>query len=187
MPQTGSESGRVSSRREVARRLGLTHHALQRAERAGRIAREPDGSWDIEKVRRQLAASSLPGTKTARLAEADIKAEVDADEPGADADALLANAQSFHDVRTAHELLKAQERKLKIEERKRRLVDKAKVVQMVQALAKQERDAILAWPSRVAAEMAIELGVDPHRLQTLLQKSLREYLAQRHEVRLDLG
>jgi hypothetical protein len=45
----------VTSTREAARRLGLSDTALRKAERAGRIAREPDGSWDVECVRRALA------------------------------------------------------------------------------------------------------------------------------------
>ncbi|WP_137179191.1 hypothetical protein [Roseomonas sp. AR75] len=43
------------SMREIARQVGISHTALQKAERNGRIAREPDGSWDIEKVRAGLA------------------------------------------------------------------------------------------------------------------------------------
>ena len=45
----------VTSAREVARRLGLSHTAIQNAERAGRIAREDDGTWDVENVQRGLS------------------------------------------------------------------------------------------------------------------------------------
>jgi hypothetical protein len=50
----------VVSQREVARRLGISHTALQKAQRSGRIAPEPDGSWDIEKVCAQLARTVDP-------------------------------------------------------------------------------------------------------------------------------
>jgi cytochrome c556 len=53
----------VTSAREVARRLGLSHTAIQNAERAGRIAREPNGAWDIEKVRAGLATKSAPAPR----------------------------------------------------------------------------------------------------------------------------
>jgi hypothetical protein len=53
----------VTSAREVARRLGISHTAIQKAERAGRIAREPNGVWDIEKVRAGLATKSTPAPR----------------------------------------------------------------------------------------------------------------------------
>ncbi|TCZ63964.1 hypothetical protein [Roseicella aquatilis] len=53
----------VTSAREVARRLGISHTAMQKAERAGRIAREPSGAWDIDKVRAGLATKSTPAPR----------------------------------------------------------------------------------------------------------------------------
>ena len=44
----------TASTREAARRLGVSDTAIHKAERAGRIAREPDGQWDIDKTRRRL-------------------------------------------------------------------------------------------------------------------------------------
>jgi len=44
--------------------------------------------------------------------------------------------------------------------------------------------AILAWPARIAAELAVELGVDAHRLQTLMDARLRQHLAERNDVRV---
>jgi hypothetical protein len=68
-PNRASAMGtRVASQREVARRLGISHTALQKAQRAGRIAPEPDGSWDIEKVRAQLARTADPARKTGGMA-----------------------------------------------------------------------------------------------------------------------
>lgn len=189
--------GRVASQREVARRLGISHTALQKAQRAGRIAPEADGSWDIDTVRARLADSSDPTRKTATLppaapptmpmaprpaAPTSISAPHPAPEP------LPRAAQNtFHDARTANEVLKAQERRLRLDERKGKLVDKARALLLVHRLAKEERDAILAWPARVAAEMAAELGVDVHRLQTMMDSRLREHLAARHDVRVQVS
>jgi hypothetical protein len=55
-----AQPGRAASERELARRLGISHTALQKAQRSGRIAPEPDGSWDIEKVRAQPARTADP-------------------------------------------------------------------------------------------------------------------------------
>ncbi|MEO3475510.1 elements of external origin [Roseomonas sp. CAU 1739] len=185
--------GRVASQREVARRLGISHTALQKAQRAGRIAPEADGAWDVEKVRAGLADSSDPVRKTATLAPAPpATPRPPAPSPVATvapaADPLPRAAQNtFHDARTANEVLKAQERRLRLDERKGKLVDKARALLLVHRLAKEERDAILAWPARIAAEMAAELGVDVHRLQTMMDTRLRQHLAARHDVRVSVG
>lgn len=188
-----AQPGRVASQREVARRLGISHTALQKAQRAGRIAPEADGAWDVEKVRAGLADSSDPVRKTATLAPAPsaaprptAPAPIAAVPPAADP--LPRAAQNtFHDARTANEVLKAQERRLRLDERKGKLVDKARALLLVHRLAKEERDAILAWPARVAAEMAAELGVDVHQLQTMMDTRLRQHLAARHDVRVSVG
>jgi hypothetical protein len=187
-----AQPGRVASQREVARRLGVSHTALQKAQRAGRIAPEADGAWDVEKVRARLAESSDPTRKTASfVAPLSPRPAVQpplAQPAAAAPDPLPRIAGStFHDARTANEVLKAQERRLRLDERKGKLVDKARALLLVHRLAKEERDAILAWPARVAAEMAAELGVDAHRLQTMLDTRLRQHLAARHDVRVSVG
>ena len=42
---------RTSSNRGLARQLGVSETAVRRAEKAGRIRREQDGSWDPVKVK----------------------------------------------------------------------------------------------------------------------------------------
>jgi hypothetical protein len=180
---------RVASQREVARRLGISHTALQKAQRSGRIAPEPDGGWDVEKVRAQLARTADPARKTGGMATPTPPSPRPAAKPlpiGAPAPALdpPPSGSSYHTARTANEVLKAQERKLRLEERKGQLVDKARALLLVHRLAKEERDAILGWPARVAAEMAAELGVDAHRLQMMLDARLRTLLAERNDVRI---
>jgi hypothetical protein len=61
-------------------------------------------------------------------------------------------------------VLKAQERRLRLQQMKGELVDRAKAVAQVFRLARDERDAWVNWPARVAAVIAAELGVDPHQL-----------------------
>jgi hypothetical protein len=194
----------VTSQREVARRLGISHTALQKAARAGRIAPEAEGGWDIEKVRSRLASSADPARHAApppTLPPTAAAPPVSALRPVPEAaeavavDTLRAHGlpaprtggTTFHDARTANEILKAQERRLRLDERKGRLVDKARSLMLVHRLAKEERDAILAWPARIAAEMAAELGVDAHRLQTMMDTRLRAHLAERNDVRVSVG
>jgi hypothetical protein len=178
----------------VARRLGVSHTALQKAQRAGRIAQEPGGGWDVEKVRARLAASSDPARKTATIVapvaaqpsppSAPPRPAVVAPPMPEPLPTPSAGGSSFHNARTANEMLKAQERKLRLDERRGQLVEKARALMLVHRLAKEERDAILAWPARIAAELAAELGVDAHRLQTLMDARLRQHLAERNDVRV---
>jgi hypothetical protein len=57
---------------------------------------------------------------------------------------------------------------------------------MVFDLARQERDAWIGWPARVAANMAAELGVDAHMMEQVLDRYLREHLAELGEVKVEL-
>lgn len=59
---TAAATALVSSQREAERRLGLSHTALQKAQRAGRIAPEPGGGWDLETVR-AARREQRPGTR----------------------------------------------------------------------------------------------------------------------------
>ena len=66
------------------------------------------------------------------------------------------------------------------------LVDRAKATAMVFDLARRERDAWLNWPPRVAANMAAELDVDAHLMEQVLDRFLREHLAELAEIKIEL-
>jgi hypothetical protein len=66
------------------------------------------------------------------------------------------------------------------------LVDRARAVAQVFRLARDERDAWVNWPARVAAMIAAELEVDPHQVQTVLERHVRDHLAEFAEVRPNL-
>ena len=66
------------------------------------------------------------------------------------------------------------------------LVDRAKAVAQVFRLAREERDAWVNWPTRVAAMIAAELGVEAHQLHTVLERHVRDHLAELAEVRPNL-
>ena len=80
----------TSSTREAARRLGVSDTTMHKAERTGRITREPDGRWDITKTRARLLDTADPqrsplsggtaaeGTPFARLKVAQLALKVEA-------------------------------------------------------------------------------------------------------------
>jgi hypothetical protein len=191
----------TTSNRELARRLGVSETAVRRAERAGRIRREPDGSWDLAKVTAAWAGNTdhaqqrpalvgRPAVKRRSLKpvpEAALGAVRDTlREHGEPIAAGPGQAMTFMQARTANEVLKAQERRLRLQQMKGELVDRAKAVAQVFRLARDERDAWANWPARVAAMIAAELEVDAHKLHTVLERQVREHLNELAEVRPSL-
>jgi hypothetical protein len=159
---------RTKSNRELARHLGVSEMAVRRAEKAGRIRREADGGWDMARVKAAWAgntdvAQQRPKHRALRpVPEAAVGAVRDTlREHG---EPIAAGGMTFMQARTANEVLKAQERRLRLQRMKGELVDRARAVAQVFKLARDERDAWVNWPARVAAMMAAELEVDPHQV-----------------------
>jgi hypothetical protein len=191
---------RVTSNRELARQLGVSETAVRRGEKAGRIGREADGAWDLARVRAAWAVNTDPaqqrgessagdGSKAARRAVKPVpEAAVGAvrETLREHGEPIAAGAMTFMQARTANEVLKAQERRVRLQRMKGELVDRAKAVAQVFRLARDERDAWVNWPARVAAMMAAELEFDPHKLHTVLERHVRSHLAELAEVRPNL-
>jgi hypothetical protein len=189
---------RTISNRELARRLGVSETAVRRAEKAGRIRREPDGSWDAAKVKAAWSdntdqAQQRPARSGGRTGKHRPLKPVPEAALGAVRETLrehgepiAAGGMTFMQARTANEVLKAQERRVRLQRMKGELVDRAKAVAQVFKLARDERDAWVNWPARVASLMAAELEVDPHRMHTVLERHIRDHLGELAEVRPSL-
>ena len=184
-----------TSNRELARHLGISETAVRRAEKAGRIRREADGSWDPARAKAAWASSTDQAQqRPARSGKPrdDRRALKPVPEAAVGAvrdtlrehgEPIAAGAMTFMQARTANEVLKAQERRLRLQQMKGELVDRAKAVAQVFRLARDERDAWVNWPARVAAMIAAELEVDPHQLHTVLERHVRDHLGELAEVR----
>ena len=112
---------RTSSNRELARQIGVSETAVRRAEKAGRIDREPDGAWDLARVKATWARNTdraqqrwqhgamkpVPEAALGAVRETlrehgePIAAGAPGSSPG--------QAMTFMQARTANEVLKAQE------------------------------------------------------------------------------
>jgi len=188
----------MTSNRELARELGVSETAVRRAEKAGRIGREADGSWDLAKVKAAWAgntdqAQQRPARSRGSTGRRRTMKPVPEAALGAVRDTLRehgepapAGGMTFMQARTANEVLKAQERRLRLQQMKGELVDRAKAVAQVFRLARDERDAWVNWPARVAAMLAAELEVDTHKLHTVLERHVRDHLAELAEIRPNL-
>jgi len=96
-------------------------------------------------------------------------------------------SSSFARARADKEASLAQLRRIEVAVKDGRLVDAATVHRKVFELARGERDALLNWPSRVVALIAAEIGADQVKLAVVLEKHVREYLAERAEPHLRLA
>ena len=182
------------SEREYAAHAGISRGAVQKARASGRLVLHSDGSIDAaasDARRRQATDPSMqrgrhnpslrPVPDTAVGAVAETLREQGLPAPQA------AGGMTYLQARTANEVLKAQERKMRLQKLRGELVDRARAVAMVFRLARQERDAWAGWPARVAAMMAAELGLDPHAMQTVLETYIRQHLDELADVRPELG
>lgn len=182
------------SERQYATHAGISRGAVQKAKAAGRLAMFADGGIDAaaSDVRRAVA------TDPAKQRHHSDNVAIDGIKPVAEAalgsvrEALKEQGLpsggkiTFVEARTAHESAKAHLARLRLQERKGQLVDRARAMAMVFKLARQERDAWVNWPARVAALMAAELGVEAHAMQKVLETNVRAHLNELSEVRLDL-
>jgi len=193
-----------TSNRELARQLGISETAVRRAEKAGRIRREADGSWDPARVEAAWSdntdqAQQRPARSGRRTGKHRSLKPVPEAALGAVRDTLRehgepvsAGGMTFMQARTANEVLKAQERRIRLQQLKGELVERAKAVAQVFKLAREERDAWVNWPARVAAMMVAELSascgkeVDQHQMHTVLERHVREHLAELAEIRPSL-
>jgi len=102
---------------------------------------------------------------------------------------------TFLQAKTANEVLKAQERRLRLQKLKGELVDRARAETLMFRLAREERDAWVTWPARVAALMASELAAAPSGeitveaalMQKVLEAHVRAQLDSLAEIRTGLG
>lgn len=198
------------SRRKYAEYRGCSESAVRKAIASGRISVLDDGTidpvaadaqWDSQtdpaKQRgahaRDQAVETAASTARVKGATKPVpRSAIDAvnttlDEAG-EAPAQAGEGEvSFLRARMANEVLKAQTAKVKLQKLKKELVDRARSEALVFDLARRERDAWLNWPPRVAANMAAEIGVDPHRMEVVLDKYLKAHLTDLAKLEVNLG
>jgi hypothetical protein len=189
------------SEREYAARAGLSRGAIQKAKAAGRLVLHPDGSIDAAASDARRAVATDPAKQRgARAPEGPALAAsklkpVPTSAVGAVGDTLReqglpapsGGGATFLQAKTANEVLKSQERRLKLQKLKGELVDRARAEALVFRLARETRDAWVNWPARAAALIAAELGLDPAAMQKVLEAHVRAHLDELAEGRIDLG
>lgn len=185
MPQDDTEG--LVSIRAAARELAITPSTLIRQVASGQI-RSHDGKVRISEVVADRAAN-VDATRSHRRKPTVSAPDSSPDSSGPDATAPAApDAPSpFHLARTDKEAWTARLRRLEFEQKEGRLVDAERVRTSVFAIAREERDAWVNWPARVAPLMAATLGVDAVALAVELERHVRDHLSERALPRLRLA
>lgn len=185
---------------------GKTHTAVRKALAAGRITAEPDGLIDPVVADAQWAGQTDPAkqrgdaahaaaTETARAtAASDARKPVPNAAIQAVRETLEESGQdpepggemTFMRAKMAEAILRGLLLKERLKRERGEVVDRAKATALVFDLARRERDAWIGWPARVAANLAAELRVDPHKLEQALDGLVREQLAAMAEVKVEL-
>jgi len=88
------------------------------------------------------------------------------------------DGSTYLQARTAHEVLKAQTSKVRLQSLKGTLIDREKASAHVFALARAERETWLNWPARIAGPLSAALGVEEHVLYTALDSYIRQHLTE---------
>jgi hypothetical protein len=196
------------SERQYAAHVGLSRGAIQKAKDAGRLVLHADGSIDAAasderraamtdpaKSRAAPSASKLTAPKLKPVPEAAVASVGETlREEGLPAP-VASGGTTFLQAKTANEVLKAQERRLRLQKLKGELVEKARAETLMFRLAREERDAWVTWPARVAALMASELAaaldeevtVEAALMQKVLEAHVRAQLDSLAEIRTGLG
>ncbi|KNX40684.1 hypothetical protein ROE7235_03911 [Roseibaca ekhonensis] len=181
------------SERQYAARVGLSRGAIQKAKAAGRLVLHADGSIDPDASDARRAESTdpsktrkPPAPKRKPVPEAAVSAVGDTLKEQGLAAPATGGGTTFLQAKTANEVLKAQERRIRLQKLKGELIDRARALALVFRLARQERDVWVNWPARVAALMAADVGVEPAAMQKALEKHVRSQLDDLAEIQPDL-
>jgi hypothetical protein len=196
------------SERQYAAHVGLSRGAIQKAKDAGRLVLFADGSIDAAASDERRAAMTDPArSRAAPKATAAPKPKLKPVPEAAVASVgetlreeglpapVAGGGTTFLQAKTANEVLKAQERRIRLQKLKGELVDKARAETLMFRLAREERDAWVTWPARVAALMASELAaaldeevtVEAALMQKVLEAHVRAQLDSLADIRTGLG
>jgi len=198
------------SERQYAARVGLSRGAIQKAKEAGRLVLHTDGSIDAEASDQRRVAMTdpaksraaptvrpvaNPASKLKPVPEAAVAAVGETLREEGLAAPAVGGGTTYLQAKTANEVLKAQERRIRLQKLKGELVDRARAETLMFRLAREERDAWVIWPARVAALMASELvatledgiTVEAALMQKVLEAHVRAQLDSLADIRSGLG
>lgn len=164
--------------RAYAQHRGVSHPAVIKAIKSGRIATEPDGSIDPTKADAQWdrhTRTAQPTTPKVATARVSASAAPPSPMPPANDDT---RGVDYHKARAVRETYAARLAKLEFEERSEKLVSKAETDTLFFTLARQLRDRMQQIPRKVAPEIValVVASPDVRGVTDILDVAIREAL-----------
>lgn len=153
------------SQRAYGKHRGVSEASVRKAIKTGRITPNADGTIDAFKADVEWERNTMHRRSS----------DINTDVPEGPS---ISTPSTYLQAKTAHEVLKAQASKVKLQSLKGSLIDREKAANHVFALARALRDSWLNWPTRVAGTIAAELRVDEHELTVILENAVREHLTE---------
>ena len=171
--------------RAYAQHRGVSHTAVAKAIKAGRISKEPDGSIDPAKADAQWARNTLPSQNlntgaakpAAKVATPPVStpvATVSSRELPPPLETGRISAPDYQTSRAIREAYAARLAKLEYEERTAKLISSDEVEMRTFNLARRLRDRMQTLPRRLAAALAAEQ--DPRVIEQRLDDEIRQAL-----------
>ena len=171
--------------RAYAQHRGVSHTAVAKAIKAGRISKEPDGSIDPAKADAQWARNTLPSQSlntgaakpAAKAATPPVSTPVatgSSRELPPPLETGRISAPDYQPSRAIREAYAARLAKLEYEERTAKLISSDEVEMRTFNLARRLRDRMQTLPRRLAAALAAEQ--DPRVIEQRLDDEIRQAL-----------
>ena len=171
--------------RAYAQHRGVSHTAVAKAIKAGRISKEPDGTIDPAKADAQWARNTLPSQNlntgaakpAAKVATPPVStpvATVSSRELPPPLETGRSSAPDYQTSRAIREAYAARLAKLEYEERTAKLISSDEVEMRTFNLARRLRDRMQTLPRRLAAALAAEQ--DPRVIEQRLDDEIRQAL-----------
>jgi len=173
--------------RAYAQHRGVSHTAVAKAIKAGRISKEPDGTIDPAKADAQWARNTLPSQSlntgaakpAAKVATPPVSTSVATGssrelQPPVETGRIRISAPDYQTSRAIREAYAARLAKLEYEERTAKLISSDEVEMRTFNLARRLRDRMQTLPRRLAAALAAEQ--DPRVIEQRLDDEIRQAL-----------
>jgi hypothetical protein len=158
--------------RAYARHRGVSHVAVLKALRSGRIVVGVDGTIDPAVADQMWQERTTPRMPPPAASREPVPGDL-----GVSAGGVVIDAATYYRARAAALVVEVQTKRLALEQRRGALISKERAVLKAFSFARMLRDAWLTWPARVGPLLAAQFEVDATALTVALEGHVRDQLA----------